>query len=145
MQRYTYSSLVIYPCYLIMHLNMIFVFVGLFILLYSEMMKNDLLLLSFNYGGAFVGFVFWSLLDVISASRPTVIINLSSFWRHVNLRHSFSFFKRSFLFFFILLGLSPILKTLTEDISSDTIWALSTILFLINLGFHDHSFASIDR
>ncbi|KAG0025268.1 hypothetical protein BGZ82_010128 [Podila clonocystis] len=34
--------------------------------------------------------------------------------------------------------LTPILKTLTEKTSEDTIWALTVILFLANLAFHDY-------
>lgn len=37
-----------------------------------------------------------------------------------------------------LLAISPILKTLTEDISSDTIWALATCCFAINICFNDY-------
>ncbi|KGG52445.1 hypothetical protein DI09_170p40 [Mitosporidium daphniae] len=144
-RRYSYIPLIIYPCHLIIHANIILLFVGLFIFLYSEMIKNNLLLLFFNHGAALAGFIFWSLLDVASVSPAFTNICSPSFWCHINLVHSFNCFKRSFLFFFILLGLSPILKTLTKDTSCDTIWAVSTILFLINLGFHDHSFASIDR
>ncbi|CAG8760790.1 33638_t:CDS:2, partial [Gigaspora margarita] len=46
--------------------------------------------------------------------------------------------KGPVLFFVTLLGLSPILKTLTKDTSSDTIWALTVILFLANMLFHDY-------
>ncbi|CAO3694992.1 unnamed protein product [Rhizopus microsporus] len=47
--------------------------------------------------------------------------------------------KSAFFFFITLLGLSPILKTLTEKISDDTIWALTVICFLIHVLFHDYS------
>jgi len=47
-------------------------------------------------------------------------------------------FKGAVLFFLTLLGLTPILKTLTEETSKDTIWALTVILFLANLAFHDY-------
>ena len=46
--------------------------------------------------------------------------------------------KGAVLFFATLLCLSPILKTLTKDTSSDTIWALTVILFLANMLFHDY-------
>lgn len=38
----------------------------------------------------------------------------------------------------LLLGLSPILKTLTKDISDDTIWALTFCMFIANLCFHNY-------
>ena len=43
------------------------------------------------------------------------------------------------MFTCILLGLAPILKTLTEDTSSDTIWALAAVFFFLNMVFHDYA------
>jgi phosphatidylinositol N-acetylglucosaminyltransferase subunit C len=43
------------------------------------------------------------------------------------------------IFTVLLMALSPILKTLTEDTSSDTIWALSSLLFLLSFVSHDYS------
>eukprot|EP00160_Parvularia_atlantis_P004220 Unigene13550_Nuclearia_a/m.41040 Unigene13550_Nuclearia_a/g.41040 ORF Unigene13550_Nuclearia_a/g.41040 Unigene13550_Nuclearia_a/m.41040 type:complete len:370 (-) Unigene13550_Nuclearia_a:13-1122(-) len=43
------------------------------------------------------------------------------------------------LFFVSLLALSPVLRTLTEHTSSDTVWALTSILFFSNLLLHDYS------
>ena len=40
--------------------------------------------------------------------------------------------KSAILIYCTLLGLSPILRSLTESISSDSIWAISTWLFLAN-------------
>ncbi|KAL7274101.1 glycosylphosphatidylinositol anchor biosynthesis [Rhizina undulata] len=40
--------------------------------------------------------------------------------------------KSALLIFFTLLGLSPILRSLTTSISSDSIWAIATWLFLAN-------------
>ena len=47
--------------------------------------------------------------------------------------------KTGVLIFAILLGFSPILKTLTEETSSDTIYALTVIFFIGNLFLHDYS------
>lgn len=46
--------------------------------------------------------------------------------------------KSAIFFFSTLLGLSPILKTLTSPISNDTIWALTVCCFLANILFHDY-------
>jgi hypothetical protein len=46
--------------------------------------------------------------------------------------------KEVVLFAAILLSLSPIMKTLTEDTSNDTIYALSVCLFFANILFHDY-------
>ncbi|KAI8622182.1 phosphatidylinositol N-acetylglucosaminyltransferase subunit C [Chytriomyces sp. MP71] len=45
----------------------------------------------------------------------------------------------------IALALTPILRTLTKDTSDDTIWALSSSLFLMNLLFCDYSSVSVTR
>lgn len=46
-------------------------------------------------------------------------------------------FKSSLLILFYLLTLSPVLKSLTNSTSSDSIWALSTWLCLLNVLFND--------
>eukprot|EP01104_Vermistella_antarctica_P016094 TRINITY_DN5417_c0_g1_i1.p1 TRINITY_DN5417_c0_g1~~TRINITY_DN5417_c0_g1_i1.p1 ORF type:complete len:362 (+),score=93.53 TRINITY_DN5417_c0_g1_i1:226-1311(+) len=45
------------------------------------------------------------------------------------------------LLFATLLGLSPVLRTLTNSFSDDTIWVLTIILLLIHLFFHDYSYS----
>ncbi|KAJ1976175.1 glycosylphosphatidylinositol anchor biosynthesis, partial [Dimargaris verticillata] len=57
---------------------------------------------------------------------------------HAPRLHHPSLVKTAAVFFLTLLGLSPILRTLTQDISSDSIWAMSVCLFLINILFHDY-------
>lgn len=47
--------------------------------------------------------------------------------------------KSALLIYFTLLGLSPILKSLTRSTSSDSIWAMSFLLFTINIFFFDYS------
>ena len=47
--------------------------------------------------------------------------------------------KATLLFLTTLLGMSPILRTLTKDTYSDTIWAVSTCLFVLNMLLHDYS------
>ena len=46
--------------------------------------------------------------------------------------------KSALLIYFALLGLSPILKSLTKSTSSDSIWALATCLLVINLFLFDY-------
>ncbi|TVY25675.1 putative phosphatidylinositol N-acetylglucosaminyltransferase subunit C [Lachnellula hyalina] len=46
--------------------------------------------------------------------------------------------KSALLIYFTLLGLSPILKSLTRSTSSDSIWAMSFMLFTINIFFFDY-------
>jgi len=46
--------------------------------------------------------------------------------------------KSALLIYFALLGLSPILKSLTKSTSEDSIWAMSFLLFTINIFFFDY-------
>lgn len=66
--------------------------------------------------------VFWAVFmaPVRSNSKPSTPIN------------SFA------VFVIVLVGISPILKNLTRDISDDTIWAFTTGMLLGNLLFHDY-------
>lgn len=47
--------------------------------------------------------------------------------------------KSSLLIFFTLLALSPVLKSLTQSTSSDSIWALACWLCIANICFNDYS------
>ncbi|KAJ1335820.1 phosphatidylinositol N-acetylglucosaminyltransferase subunit C [Microdochium nivale] len=47
--------------------------------------------------------------------------------------------KSAILIYFTLLGLSPILKSLTRSTSSDSIWVMSFVLLTINIFFYDYS------
>ena len=47
--------------------------------------------------------------------------------------------KSAVLIYIALLGLSPILKSLTESTSSDSIWAMTTWLMCVNVFFFDYS------
>ncbi|KAJ9607445.1 glycosylphosphatidylinositol anchor biosynthesis [Cladophialophora chaetospira] len=53
--------------------------------------------------------------------------------------------KSAGLIYFALLGLSPILKSLTRSTSSDSIWALATWLLIINIFFFDYGSLSIPK
>ncbi|KAJ4298625.1 glycosylphosphatidylinositol anchor biosynthesis [Collariella sp. IMI 366227] len=50
--------------------------------------------------------------------------------------------KSAILIYFTLLGLSPILKSLTRSTSSDSIWAMSFWLLALNVFFFDYSGSS---
>lgn len=67
---------------------------------------------------------------------PPPHISSSQFSRRTNLRISTA--KSALLIYFTLLGLSPILKSLTKSTSPDSIWAMSFLLFTINIFFFDY-------
>eukprot|EP01083_Nonionella_stella_P016967 47385_1 len=48
-------------------------------------------------------------------------------------------FKRVLVLLVCLFGVTPVLRTLTQSYSSDTIWALSLFCFALHLIFHDYS------
>ena len=59
---------------------------------------------------------------------------------HTPLSHSrLTTAKSAILIYMALLGLSPILKSLTESTSSDSIWAMTCWLMCINIFFFDYS------
>jgi phosphatidylinositol glycan class C protein len=51
-------------------------------------------------------------------------------------------FKSSILVFFVLMALAPVLRTLSAATSSDSIWALSAVLFMLNALLSDYTPAS---
>ena len=53
--------------------------------------------------------------------------------------------KSACLIYFALLGLSPILKSLTRSTSSDSIWALATWLLIINIFFFDYGSLNVSK
>ena len=53
--------------------------------------------------------------------------------------------KSACLIYFALLGLSPILKSLTGSTSSDSIWALATWLLIINIFFFDYGSLNVPK
>lgn len=69
-------------------------------------------------------------------SFPSPNNNSSQISRRTSLRLSTA--KSALLIYFTLLGLSPILKSLTRSTSSDSIWAMSFLLFTINIFFFDY-------
>ena len=49
-------------------------------------------------------------------------------------------FNRTVLLSGCLMGLSPVLKTLTSTYSTDTVWALTISLCILHVVFHDYSY-----
>lgn len=69
-------------------------------------------------------------------NAPSQNNNSSHFSHRTSLRLSTA--KSALLIYFTLLGLSPILKSLTKSTSPDSIWAMSFLLFIINIFFFDY-------
>ncbi|KAG0019368.1 hypothetical protein BGZ80_005926 [Entomortierella chlamydospora] len=122
-RHYEYWSVVMESTIISQHISSIVIFVAIFIYLYfGTLSSHDLITL--GTVGTAVGYGFWDWSN-------TMLMPDSNYQRR-------KIFKGALLFFLTLLGLTPILKTLTEKTSEDTIWALTVILFLANLAFHDY-------
>ncbi|KAJ7357388.1 phosphatidylinositol N-acetylglucosaminyltransferase [Mycena albidolilacea] len=127
---YTYWPLVLLSCAITQHLATIFIFVSVFVRL-KENFLDPHTLVWISVGCFFTGYLNWELLDRTGTSHEH---------RHANRVKAV---KSSILIFLALMSLSPVLKTLTAATSSDSIWALSAILFGINALLADYSAISL--
>jgi len=100
------------------HISSVAIFIVLFIF-FSEGAITAHALLGIGLCLTLMGYVYWQVTSNGESNAVSVI-------------------KGAVLFMSTLLLLSPILRTLTEDYSDDTIWALTTIFFLANLLLHDY-------
>ncbi|KAJ8584325.1 phosphatidylinositol N-acetylglucosaminyltransferase [Rhizopogon salebrosus TDB-379] len=121
---YTYWPLVLLCCSITQHLATIFTFLAVFVRLKERWLDSRVLLwvsiISF-FGG-------YALCEILSHSNTVHGVPSRS-----------KTIKSSLLVFLALMGLSPVLRTLTAATSSDSIWALSACLFLLNALLADYS------
>jgi phosphatidylinositol glycan class C protein len=144
---YTYSSLVLLTCAITQQISSIFMFLGIFLRLRAGNL-NPRGLLWFSMGAFCAGYVCWSLLRSRRSSRfrgrkvtseqrkvltPCKLISCRHFSTDLKT------LKSSILVFLALMSLSPVLRTLTAATSSDSIWALSAVLFTLNALLADYS------
>lgn len=122
-RSYDYWAVVRESGVIVQHMSSIVLFIAVFIYLYDDTLSPSSLI---SAGTALTGagYVFWDL--SIRTTDPS--------YEYKRQKAA----KGALLFFMTLLGVSPILKTLTKDTSSDSIWALTVCLFLANLLFHDY-------
>ncbi|KAJ2550674.1 glycosylphosphatidylinositol anchor biosynthesis, partial [Coemansia sp. RSA 1933] len=130
-QLYDYSAIALQTCVVTQHISSIMVFIAIFINLYRGSLAGDTLLY-FSLALTVLGFASWDILSVLLHIPEQRILR-------------FSVVKGALFIVFFLFGLSPVLRTLTEDTSSDTIWAMTVILFCVNLAFHDYSAGNISN
>ncbi|KAJ1968414.1 glycosylphosphatidylinositol anchor biosynthesis [Dimargaris xerosporica] len=155
-QSYDYGTLIQESTVITNHVSSVLVFVAVFIQLYHGRLDPHVLV-SVGTLATAGGVMVWEWLlaaprDPVAGTTqthtdsvtlptkpggPTATAVPMASMRAPRLYHS-SLVKTAAVFFLTLLGLSPILRTLTQDISSDSIWAMSVCLFLINILFHDY-------
>lgn len=118
------------------HIDSIIMFIILFGFLYMDYITTfHVFIILFIV--VLVGSLSWIYLhESIKSQLEENLKYLSSMHDEVG---SWIYFKLLSLFILYLWGLSPVLKTLTRDISSDTIWTWALISFIVNALFHDYS------
>ncbi|KAH0583589.1 hypothetical protein H2248_009210 [Termitomyces sp. 'cryptogamus'] len=121
---YTYWPLVLLSCAITQHVATIFIFLATFVRLKEHMVDpRSLILISV---GCFVaGYTIWSWGNHTTSKEDRYANHLKTI-------------KSSILIFLALMSLSPVLRTLTAATSSDSIWALSAILFVLNALLADY-------
>jgi len=123
---YTYWYLVLASCSINQHLATIFLFLVVFILL-KECYLDGRVLVWISIGSFITGYIIWEVLHCYIKSwlsRSTDRTKAA---------------KSSILVFLALLSLSPVLRTLTAATSSDSIWALSASLLILNALLADYT------
>ncbi|KAI0033163.1 phosphatidylinositol N-acetylglucosaminyltransferase subunit C [Vararia minispora EC-137] len=129
-QPYTYWELVIGSCAITQHISTISIFLVAFIHLRHQTLDPRLLV--FASTALFVtGFLVWEILSSIGKKR----LGTADSDRRARAA------RASILVFLALIALAPILRTLTDATSSDSVWALSACLFILNAALADYSTA----
>ena len=128
-------------CAITQHLGTVFVFLAMFVRL-KERSIDARILLWISVACSVLGYGTWEILH--GSSPRSMLPNRVSRDTHcrLSLRSSFlgsKVFKSSLLVLLALMGLAPVLRTLTAATSSDSIWALSACLFLVNAVLADYS------
>ncbi|EJD03912.1 phosphatidylinositol N-acetylglucosaminyltransferase [Fomitiporia mediterranea MF3/22] len=122
---YTYWPLVLAACTIAQHVSSIFIFLVTFVHLYDESW-DPRVLVWISVGMFLLGYLLWELMDCFL------------FGQRMEREHRAKALKSSILVFLALLALSPVLRTLTASTSSDSIWALTACLFILNILLADY-------
>ncbi|KAI8329201.1 phosphatidylinositol N-acetylglucosaminyltransferase subunit C [Blakeslea trispora] len=122
-RTYDYWAMVYESGVITQHISSVVIFIAVFIYLQMNPTLGHHLILAGSCSTG-IGYLFWDL-----------TMSKSSDYQYKRQRVA----KSAFFFFITLLGLSPILKTLTSQISDDTIYALTVCCFLANILFHDYT------
>ncbi|KAF8807424.1 phosphatidylinositol N-acetylglucosaminyltransferase [Phlegmacium glaucopus] len=121
---YTYWPLVILACAITQHLATTFIFLSVFVRL-KERTLDPRTLVSISIACFFIGYSIW---------------NARGRRQHPDRRAThLKTLKSSIMMFLVLMSLSPVLRTLTAATSSDSIWALAALLFILNALLADYT------
>ncbi|KAF9013492.1 phosphatidylinositol N-acetylglucosaminyltransferase [Cyathus striatus] len=128
---YSYTHLLILACPVTQHLATIFIFLAIFVRL-KEHNLDPRTLVWITIACFCTGYATWNFLGRTAISLEDR--------RNTHLKA----FKSSILIFLALVSLSPVLRTLTAATSSDSIWALSAVLFALNAILADYSSSTVN-
>lgn len=118
LEPYSYWRLVHASCAVTQHLSTIYFFLAVFIRL-KENQLDPRTLVYISVGCFLAGYFTWNVLDSAEPSSERNANHLKAL-------------KSSIMMFLALMSLSPVLRTLSAATSSDSIWALAAILFILN-------------
>eukprot|EP00842_Homolaphlyctis_polyrhiza_P000811 jgi/Hompol1/1730/HPOL_005041-RA len=135
-------------CRVSQQLSVITLFVAVFVHLYRDDETNsDPGISNSSINASTANKIVWEPLHLVIGSCIVTIL-LYLFWMYLAIQNasrsgtSDSFVPKTVsgvvLFFTMLMGLTPILKNLTKDISSDSIWFMTILMFIANMLFHDY-------
>lgn len=105
------------------HVSSVVIFVAAFVSIYSKQL-NPLTVIGISTALTSAAYAFWSVEQSLAS-------------RKFHSRRETA--KSAALIVLTLLGLSPILNSLTLSSDSDSIWTIALYLFLANIVFHDYS------
>ncbi|KAI0732381.1 phosphatidylinositol N-acetylglucosaminyltransferase [Fomitopsis betulina] len=134
-QPYSYWTLVQYSFAVTQHLASIVIFVAIFVQL-NERRLDPRALIWASIGAFLAGWSVWELLDCCGNARVSRSVSASATRAKV--------VKSSILVFLALMSVSPVLQTLSAATSSDSIWAISACLFILNALLADYTAMPLD-
>ncbi|KAI8581900.1 hypothetical protein K450DRAFT_229778 [Umbelopsis ramanniana AG] len=123
-RSYDYWTTVYESGVIAQHISSIVIFIAVFINLEQQKLATNSLIIAGTLMTS-LGYIFWDY---------SVVQTVPSYASKRNKTA-----KGALFFFATLLGLSPILRTLTLKTSDDTIYALTACLFIVNMLSHDYS------
>lgn len=123
---YSYRQLVLASCAINQHLGTIFTFLAVFVRL-KERYLDARVLVWVSVVGFASGYLLWDLLLCCDQDEEG---------RRANRTKSI---KSSILMFLAIMSVSPVMRTLTAATASDSIWAMSACLFVLNALLADYT------
>ncbi|KAI9308486.1 phosphatidylinositol N-acetylglucosaminyltransferase subunit C, partial [Cunninghamella echinulata] len=119
-REYNYWTMVYQSGIITQHISSVVIFIAIFINLKVHTLSAKQLIWT-SSSLTSLGYLFWNIIVKTHPIKRGRVL------------------KSAVFFFSTLLGLSPILKTLTSQISHDTIWAMTVYCFLANVLSHDYA------